>query len=168
MWKVQNATILEGYKYPILRRKAFAKLIPKAQGVSSTFLLPPELIWSYPFTRGLRYHLPFRGPIRLTNYNFYAHVQNCITIHYHSCSIDKYRNVEGPKCHNSGRLDIFCFEQEGLCKTHPKSWEFPSHSFSHLSWFKITLILGLWDIIYLSGDLSDWQIITSMHMYSTV
>ena len=55
----------------------------------------------------------FRGPVRLTNYNFHTHVQYCITIHYHSCSIDKYRNVEGPKCHNIGRLGISHFEKAG-------------------------------------------------------
>ena len=76
----------------------------------------------------MQYHLPFRGPIRLTNYNLHTHVQYCITIHYHSCSIDKYRNVEGPKCHNCGRLGISCFEKEGFCKTHLKSWE----SFLHI------------------------------------
>ena len=85
-----------------MRRKGFTKLTPKAGRVSSTFLLPPELIWGSPYARGLRYHLPFRGPIRLTNYIF--HVQYNITIHYHSCSIDKYRNVEDPKCHNFGRF----------------------------------------------------------------
>ena len=48
-------------------------------------------------SRGVRYHQLFRGPIRLTNYNFHAHVQYCLTIHYQSCGIDKWRNVEGPK-----------------------------------------------------------------------
>ena len=66
-----------------------------------------------PYARGLRYHLPFRTPIWLTNYNFHAHVQYCITIHYQSCSIDKYINVEGPKCDNFGRLGISHFEQAG-------------------------------------------------------
>ena len=44
MWKVQNATILEGYGYPVFRRKGCAKLNPKAGRVSCTFLLPGELI----------------------------------------------------------------------------------------------------------------------------
>ena len=110
------------------KKEGFCKLIPKAGRVSSTFLLPPELIWSSTYTRGLRYHLPFREPIILTNYNFHAHVQYCITIHYHSCSIDKYRNVEGPKCQHFGRLGISCFEKEGFCKTHLKSWQ----SFIHI------------------------------------
>ena len=50
------------------------------------------------------------------------------SIHYHSCSIDKYRNVEGLKCHNFGRLGISYFEKEGFCKNHPKSRE----SFLHI------------------------------------
>ena len=94
-------------------KEGFAKLTPKAGRVSSTFLLPPELIWGSPYARGVRYHQPFRGPIRLTNYNFHAHVQYCITIHYHSCSIDKYINVESPKCHNFGMLGISHFEKAG-------------------------------------------------------
>ena len=51
-----------------------------------------------PYARGVRYHQPFRRPIRLTNYNFHADVHYCITIYYHMCSIDKYKNVEGPQC----------------------------------------------------------------------
>ena len=73
----------------ISRKKGFTKLTPKAGRVSSTFLLPPELISGSSYARGLKCHLPFRGPIRSTNYNFHAHVQYCITIHYHSCSIEK-------------------------------------------------------------------------------
>ena len=85
MWKVQNCTILEGLEYPILSRKGFVKITPKAGRVSSTFLLPPELM--SPHARGLRYHQPFRGHVRLTNDNFHAHVHHCITIHYHRYSI---------------------------------------------------------------------------------
>ena len=44
MWKVQNASILEGYKYPVFRKQGFAKLTPKAGRVSCTFFHPPELI----------------------------------------------------------------------------------------------------------------------------
>ena len=62
---------------------------------------------------GVRYHQPFWGPIRLTNYNFHVHVQYCITIYYQSCTIDKCINVEGPKCDNFGRLGIFHFEKAG-------------------------------------------------------
>ena len=61
--------------------------------------------------------------------NFHTHVEYCIIIHYHICHIDKYRYMEGPICHNFGRLGISYFEQEGFCKTHPKSWE----SFLHIS-----------------------------------
>ena len=49
-------------------------------------------------------------------------------IHYNSCSIGKYRNVEGSKCHKFGRLGISHFEKEGFCINHPKSWE----SFLHI------------------------------------
>ena len=38
--------------------------------------LPPELIWDSLYSRGMRYHLHFRGHIRLTNYNFLAHVES--------------------------------------------------------------------------------------------
>ena len=89
MWTVQNATILEGYEYAVLKRKGFAKLTPKAGRTSSTYLLTPELIRGSPYARGLWYHLPFREPIRLTNYNFHRYVQNCRTIHYNSCCIEK-------------------------------------------------------------------------------
>ena len=93
-WKVRNILFWE---QRVLQNS------PQKLGVSPIFLLPPKLIWGSPSPRGMRYHLPFMGPIRLTNYYFHAHVQHCITIHYHSCSIDTYRNVEGPKCHNFGR-----------------------------------------------------------------
>ena len=79
-------------------------------------------IWAdlrFPHALGLRYHLPYSKPIRMTNYNFHAHVQYCITFHYPGCSINKYRNVECPKCNNFGRLGISHFEKEGFCKTHP-------------------------------------------------
>ena len=92
----------------------------------------------------------------------HAHVQYCVTIHYYSCSIDKYRNVEDPKFHNCGRLGISCFEKEGFCKTHPKNWENVFHFPS------ICADLRVLYIIYHTGNLSDWQIITSMHMYSIV
>ena len=90
-------------------QEAFAKLIPKAGKVSTTFLLPPEMIWC-PHARGVRYHQPFRGTLRLTNYNVHRHVQYCITFYYYVCQIDKYRNVEGPKCHDFGKLRISYFE----------------------------------------------------------
>ena len=55
-----------------------------------------------------------------TNYNFHACVQYCITIHYHSCIIDKYRNVDGPKWHNNGKVkNIPCFEKEWLLQKSP-------------------------------------------------
>ena len=66
LWKVQNSTILEGLKYPILSRKGFVKVPQKDGRVSSKFLLPPELIWCPPYARHLRYHQPFRAHVRLT------------------------------------------------------------------------------------------------------
>ena len=75
-WKVWNILFWVG--------RLFAKVTPKAGRVSSIFLLPPEVIWCPPYARGLRYHQPFRGHLRLTNYNFHAHVPHvhyCITIH---------------------------------------------------------------------------------------
>ena len=123
-----------------LRRKGFVKLTPKAGRVSFTFMHLSELKWGSTYARGLWYHLPFRGPMRLTNYNFHTHVQYCITMHCHSCSIDKYRNVEGWKWHNFGRLGISCFEKAGFCKTHPQSWE----SFLHIpspTWADLRFLL---------------------------
>ena len=82
----------------------------------------------------------------------------CTIADYHSCIIDKYRNVEGPKCDNFGRLVISCFEQERFCETHPKSWE----SFLHILFPPGVIwgppILGVWVIIYLLGDLSDCKL----------
>ena len=87
MFKVQNSKNLEGLEYPILSRKGFVKVTQKL-GVSSTFLLPPELIWCPPYARHL---IPsnFRGHLRLTNDNFHAHVHYCITNHNHSYSIHR-------------------------------------------------------------------------------
>ena len=115
------------------QKAGFCKTHSKARRVSYTFPLPPELIQGSPYARGLRYHLPFRGPIRLTNCYFHTHVQYCITFHYHMCSIDKYVNVEGPKCHNFGRLGISHLSRRVLQNSPQKLGEFPSHSFSHLS-----------------------------------
>ena len=89
MWKVQHCTILDGLEYPILSRKGFVKVTPIAGRVSSTFLLPTELILCPPYARGLRYHQPFRGHVRLTNDNFHVHVHHCIAIHYHRYSIHR-------------------------------------------------------------------------------
>ena len=116
----------------------------------------------------LRFHLckgsvissTFQDTYLIENYHFHTHVQYCITIHYHSCSIDAYINVDGPKCHNFGWLGISCF--------HPKAGRVSYTSFTHLSWFDVPPMPGVWDIIYLSGHLSDWPIRTSTHMYSTV
>ena len=110
MW---NATILEGQEYPIWRRKSFEKTNPISW---ESFLHIPSPKWTdlrFSYARGLWYLLPFRGPIRMTNYNFHGHVQYCITIRYYSCSIDIYRNVKDVKCHNFGKLGISHFEKAG-------------------------------------------------------
>ena len=46
--------------------------------------------------------------------------------------------------------------------------EFPPYSYSHQMCFDVPPLVGVWDIITISGDLSDWQIITSIHIYHTV
>ena len=113
-----------------LENEEFWKTQPqKLQEFSSTFLLPPELIWGSPYARGLRYHLPFHGDLSEWQiYNVHAHVQYCIGIHYLECSIDKYRNVKYVKCYNFGMLGISHFEKEEFWKTHPKSCK----SFLHI------------------------------------
>ena len=224
-----------------MARNGFAKLSPKSGRVSFSYLLPSVVIWCPPYARGLRYQHPFRGPLRLTNHNFHRHVQYCITFYYYICHIYTYRNVEGPKCHNFGRLGISYFQRairltnynfhadvhdcitiyyhmcsidkyknvEGpqcvsvwwgryvwaqisqkcgrskmpqfwkvrniifwlgvvLQNSPQKLWEFPPHTFSHLRWFDVPTMLGVWDIINLSEGLLDWQIITSMQMYTIV
>ena len=92
----------------------------------------PSPTWTdlrFPYARGLWYHHPLRGPIWLTNYNFHPHGLYCITIHYHSCSIDIYRTVKDVKCHNfRGRLGISHLEKERFCKSQPKSCK----SFLHI------------------------------------
>ena len=115
LWKVRN--ILFG------ERRVLQNSLPKVGRLFSTFLLLLELIWGSPFARGLQYHLPFRGPIRLTNYNFHTFVQHYITFHYHRCIIDNYRNVKDVKCQNFGRLGISHLEKKSFCKTHLKSWD---------------------------------------------
>ena len=106
----------------------FWKTSPKS---CKSFPHIPSPTWAdlrFPYARGLWYHLPFRGPIRMTNYNVHAHVQYCIGIHYLGCSIDKYRNVKYVKCYNFGRLGISHFEKEEFWKTNPKSCK----SFLHI------------------------------------
>ena len=109
MWKVPKYHNFGRLGISCFEKEGFWKTHCKSWESSSTLLLLPELIWGSPYGKGLQYHIPFRGHIKLTNYNLHAHVQYCITIHYHSCSIDKYRNVEGPRCHNFGRLGIIPF-----------------------------------------------------------
>ena len=64
-WKVMNMLFWEG--------RDFAKLTPKAGRTSSTLLLSHLSWYEVPPMLGVMwYHLPFREPIRLTNYNFHS------------------------------------------------------------------------------------------------
>ena len=106
-----------------LEKERICKTQPKSWESFLHILSPTWADLRFPYARELKYHLPFRGPIRLTNYNFHTFVQCYITFHYHSCSIDKYRNVKDAKCQNFGRLGISHLEKERIFKTQPKSWE---------------------------------------------
>ena len=94
-------------------KEEFWKTNPKSCKSFLHIPWPKRTDLRFPYARGLWYHLAFRGPIRMINYNFHAHVQYCITIHYLSCSIHIYRNVKDVKCHNSGKLGISHFEKAG-------------------------------------------------------
>ena len=128
-----------------LEKERIFKTQPKSWKSFLHILSPTWADLRFPYARGLKYQLPFRGPIRLTNYNFHTHVQYCITIHYHSCSIDKYRTVKDANCHNFGRLGISCFEKKGLQNSLPKVGKVFSTFFPHLSWFEVTNMLGVWN-----------------------
>ena len=121
-----------------------------------------------PYARGMWYHQPFREPLRLTHYNFHTHVQYCVIFSYYICCIYTYKTIEGPKFHNYGRLGISFLHRQGFAKLTTKLDKFPPHSFSHLRWFDVPLMLGVWHITNLSGDLSGWQIMTSMHVHYCV
>ena len=148
-WKVRHILFWEGRILQNSPQK-LGEFPPHSFSHLSWFEVPPMLgVWDIINLSG--------GPIRLTNYNFHTHVQYWITIHYHICSIDKYRNVEGPKCHNFGKARNILFpDRRALQNSSQKLGEFPPHSFSHLSWFEVPPMPGVWNIINLSGDLSDW------------
>ena len=106
-------------------------------------------------------------PIRLTNYNFHTFVQHYITIHYHRCIIDNYRNVKDVKCQNFGRLGISHLEKEEFWKLMPKAarvfLHIPSPTWTGL---RFPYAKGLWYHQPFIGSYPEWPIITSMHMYS--
>ena len=54
-----------------------------------------------------------------------------------------------------------------LQKSPQKVGEFHLYSCSHLMYFDVPPIVWVWDIITISGDFSDSQIITSKHIYCT-
>ena len=58
------------------------------------------------------------------------------------------------------------WERRGLHNSPQKLKAFVQHSYSYLSWFEVPPMLWVWDIIYISGDLSNWQIITCMTMHN--
>ena len=62
--------------------------------------------------------------------------------------------MECLNCHNFGRLWICCFEKEGFGLASELIWGSP---YARDLWYHQP-----------SGNLSDWQIITSMYMYRTV
>ena len=128
-WKIRNILFWVGRALQNSPKKQ-GKFPPHSFSHLRWFDVPPML-------RVLRYHQPFRGPIRLTNYNFHAHVHYCITIQYHSCSIDKYSNVEGPQC--------VCMVGGGM--SEPRS-----------IWPKLVLQLStrcLYFVVHLSSDQLD-------------
>ena len=54
--------------------------------------------------------------------NWHPNVQYCIAIHYHSCSFDKYRNMEGPKCHQFWKvINIAVLSRKRFAKLSPKA-----------------------------------------------
>ena len=109
-WKVKNSTILESLKDLILSRKGFTELTPKAGSVFSTFLFPSHMFSCPPYARGQRYDKHFRGPLRLTNDSFHAHIQYSITFYYYICQMNNYISVTGPNFNHFGRLGIYYFE----------------------------------------------------------
>ena len=136
-WKVRNIPFGEG--------KLFLKFTPKAGRVSYMFLLPPELIWGSSMPGVWDIINLSQGPIQMTNYNFHPHVQYCINIHYHSCSIDKYRYVKDVKCHSCGRLGISHLGRQ--------------YSWAQVNWTHVSTTLGhqmpLPGVLHLSKDQPD-------------
>ena len=64
--------------------------------------------------------------------------------------------------------NMLFWEGKILQNSAQKLGVFPLHTVLHLSWYEVPPMFGVCNIIYLSGNLSDWQIIMSMYMYSTV
>ena len=123
MWKVAKCHSFGRLGISCFEKERFCQTQPKIWKSFLHILSPTWADLRFPYARDLKYHLPFRGPITLTNYNFHTFVQCYITFHYHSCSIDNYRNVKDAKCQNFGRLGISHLEKERIFKTHPKSWK---------------------------------------------
>ena len=106
--------------------------------------LPPELIWDSTYSRGMRYYLHFRGHIRLTNYNFCAHVES---VSLFTTIFVILTNTNMWKVQNSTILEGLEYpilSRRVLQKSPQKLWEFPPCSFSDLSWFDVPHVRGLW------------------------
>ena len=65
-------------------------------------------------------------------------------------------------------LNVLFWVGRVLQNSPQKLGELPPYSYSHVMCFDVPHIVGIWDIITISGDLSDWQILTSIHLYYTV
>ena len=138
MWKVQLSTILDGFNCPILGKKGFVEVTQKAGRVCSIFLLPSDVFWCSPYSRGLRYYHSFRGPLRLTNYNFHTYMLYCITFYYVYLS---YWQIL--KCVMFifrwfwKVLNIVFWVGRLLQKSPQKLEEFPSYAFSYVMCFDV-------------------------------
>ena len=169
MWKVQISTILEGSEYPILGRKGFGKLTPKAGRVSSIYLLPFDVFWCPPYSRGLRYNQNFRGPLRLTNHNFHTHIYRTVllfTVIFVILTNTEMFNVQTSMIVEG--LEYCILSRKGFAKVTPKAGIVFSICLLLCDMFWCPHILCVWDIINISGDFWEWQMITSICIYTTV
>ena len=168
MWKVRNATILEGYEYAVLRRKDFAKLTLKAGRISSTFLLSPVLIWGSPYARDLWYHQPSG---KLSDWHIITSMYMYSTVELFTTIAVVLRNREMWKAWNAPILEGYEYavlRRKDFAKLSPKTGRiFCTFLLPRELIWGFPYARG-YDMIYLSGNLSDWQIITSIDMYSTV
>ena len=95
--------------------------------------LPPELIWDSPYSWGMRYHLHFRGHIRLTNYNFCAHVESVSLFTTIFFTLTNTNMWKVQNCTILEGLEYPILSRRVLQKSLQKLGEFPPCSFSDLS-----------------------------------
>ena len=142
MWNVQIFTTLQGFNCPIFGGKRFAEVTPKGGRVSSIFLLPSDVFWCPPYSMGLRYHHNFRGPLRLTNYNFHTHILHCITFYYWYLSY--WQILKCVMCIFKWFWKVWniVFWVGRLLQKSPKKLEdFPPYTFSYVIHFDVPSIL---------------------------